>query len=151
LKLIYTVSEQAGLAWSPSITEENNTAMNMLGSGFATMFLNERLVFGMAPEDLQSALTQRLRWAMGALQVWICPISLCCVMFVIPWTPRIQAAMKALASGLCYRVLGSGFATMFLNERLVFGMAPEDLQSALTQRLRWAMGALQVGTCLLGL
>ncbi|KAF6262258.1 hypothetical protein COO60DRAFT_1677084 [Scenedesmus sp. NREL 46B-D3] len=52
-----------------SITEDYNTAMNMLGSGFATMFLNERLVFGMAPEDLESALTQRLRWAMGALQI----------------------------------------------------------------------------------
>jgi cellulose synthase/poly-beta-1,6-N-acetylglucosamine synthase-like glycosyltransferase len=43
-------------------------AMNMLGAGFATMFLSERLVFGMAPDDLESALTQRLRWAM-ALQV----------------------------------------------------------------------------------
>jgi cellulose synthase/poly-beta-1,6-N-acetylglucosamine synthase-like glycosyltransferase len=52
-----------------SITEDYNTAMNMLGAGFATMFLNERLVFGMAPDDLESALTQRLRWAMGALQV----------------------------------------------------------------------------------
>jgi cellulose synthase/poly-beta-1,6-N-acetylglucosamine synthase-like glycosyltransferase len=52
-----------------SITEDYNTAMNMLCAGFATMFLNERLVFGMAPDDLQSALTQRLRWAMGALQV----------------------------------------------------------------------------------
>jgi cellulose synthase (UDP-forming) len=32
----------------------------------------------------------------------------------------------------------------FINERLVFGMAPDDLQAALTQRLRWATGALQI-------
>jgi len=33
----------------------------------------------------------------------------------------------------------------FLNERLVFGMAPTDTEAAFKQRLRWAMGALQVG------
>eukprot|EP00775_Hariotina_reticulata_P010775 gene10775-10931_t len=52
-----------------SITEDYNTAMNLLGAGFATMFLNERLVFGMAPTDIEAAFKQRLRWAMGALQI----------------------------------------------------------------------------------
>jgi hypothetical protein len=35
----------------------------------------------------------------------------------------------------------------FLNERLVFGMAPTDIEAAFKQRLRWAMGALQVEHC----
>jgi cellulose synthase/poly-beta-1,6-N-acetylglucosamine synthase-like glycosyltransferase len=32
----------------------------------------------------------------------------------------------------------------FLAERLVYGMAPEDIEGVFKQRLRWAMGALQV-------
>ena len=32
----------------------------------------------------------------------------------------------------------------YLNERLVFGMAPDHIADVMTQRLRWAMGALQI-------
>jgi hypothetical protein len=35
-----------------SITEDYNTAMTLLSAGFASMYLNERLVFGMVPEDI---------------------------------------------------------------------------------------------------
>lgn len=31
-----------------------------------------------------------------------------------------------------------------MNARLVFGMAPDDIEAVFTQRLRWAMGALQI-------
>ena len=34
-------------------------------------FLNERLVFGMSPDDIAGVFQQRLRWAMGALQIMI--------------------------------------------------------------------------------
>lgn len=52
-----------------SITEDCNTSMQLLSSGFANMFLNERLVYGMAPEDLPGVFHQRARWAMGAIQI----------------------------------------------------------------------------------
>jgi len=52
-----------------SITEDCNTSMQLLSSGFANMFLNERLVYGMAPEDLPGVFQQRARWAMGAIQI----------------------------------------------------------------------------------
>ncbi|KAK9793218.1 hypothetical protein WJX73_003952 [Symbiochloris irregularis] len=52
-----------------SITEDFNTAMNLLGCGFATMYLNERLSFGMAPEEISSLFSQRLRWTMGSIQI----------------------------------------------------------------------------------
>jgi cellulose synthase/poly-beta-1,6-N-acetylglucosamine synthase-like glycosyltransferase len=52
-----------------SITEDCNSSMQLLSSGFANMFLNERLVYGMAPEDLAGVFLQRARWAMGALQI----------------------------------------------------------------------------------
>ena len=35
-------------------------------------------------------------------------------------------------------------ACRYLNERLVFGMAPDHIADVMTQRLRWAMGALQI-------
>ena len=53
-----------------SITEDYNSAMQLMGDGFSTMFLNERLVFGLAPTNLEDALVQRLRWSMGSLQIF---------------------------------------------------------------------------------
>jgi cellulose synthase/poly-beta-1,6-N-acetylglucosamine synthase-like glycosyltransferase len=35
-----------------SVTEDYNTAMHLLASGFANMYVNERLTFGMVPEDI---------------------------------------------------------------------------------------------------
>jgi cellulose synthase/poly-beta-1,6-N-acetylglucosamine synthase-like glycosyltransferase len=52
-----------------SVTEDCNTAMQLLSSGFANMFMDERLMYGMAPETLSSVFKQRLRWAMGAIQI----------------------------------------------------------------------------------
>jgi cellulose synthase/poly-beta-1,6-N-acetylglucosamine synthase-like glycosyltransferase len=39
-----------------SVTEDYNTAMHLLSAGFAAMYLNERLVFGMVPEDIRGGL-----------------------------------------------------------------------------------------------
>lgn len=54
-----------------SITEDFNTAMHLLMSGFGTMYLDDHLTYGMAPDDVPSTFTQRLRWAMGAVQIYI--------------------------------------------------------------------------------
>jgi hypothetical protein len=35
-----------------SVTEDYNTAMHLLASGFGNMYVNERLTFGMVPEDI---------------------------------------------------------------------------------------------------
>jgi cellulose synthase (UDP-forming) len=35
-----------------SVTEDYNTAMHLMSAGFSTMYLNERLVFGMVPDDV---------------------------------------------------------------------------------------------------
>ena len=37
-------------------------AMSLTSAGMATMYLNERLSFGMAPDDIAGVFTQRLRW-----------------------------------------------------------------------------------------
>ena len=52
-----------------SITEDMATAMRLHALGWKSAFHPEVLAYGLAPEDLQSALNQRLRWAEGTLQV----------------------------------------------------------------------------------
>ncbi len=52
-----------------SITEDMATAMRLHALGWKSAFHPEILAHGLAPEDLRSALSQRLRWAQGTFQV----------------------------------------------------------------------------------
>lgn len=54
---------------SNSITEDMNTAMRLHGAGWRSIYHNEILAEGLAPDDLASTLKQRLRWAQGTIQV----------------------------------------------------------------------------------
>lgn len=52
-----------------SVTEDMATAMRLHASGWKSVYHNEVLADGLAPEGLDAALTQRLRWAQGTVQV----------------------------------------------------------------------------------
>jgi len=52
-----------------SVTEDMATAMHLHALGWKSVYHHEILARGLAPEDLRSALQQRLRWAQGTLQV----------------------------------------------------------------------------------
>jgi len=54
-----------------SVTEDFATAMRLHAMGWHSVFHPEILAYGLAPEDLGSALVQRLRWAQGTIQVLI--------------------------------------------------------------------------------
>lgn len=54
-----------------SVTEDMATAMGLHALGWRSVFHSEVLAYGRAPEDLGSALSQRLRWAQGTLQVLV--------------------------------------------------------------------------------
>ncbi|MHC5822381.1 MAG: glycosyltransferase [Nostoc sp.] len=54
---------------SHSITEDMNTAMRLHSAGWKSIYHNELLAEGLAPDDLSSTLKQRLRWAQGTVQV----------------------------------------------------------------------------------
>jgi cellulose synthase (UDP-forming) len=54
-----------------SITEDMATAMRLHALGWKSLFHNEILAYGLAPEDLGSAISQRLRWAQGTIQVFV--------------------------------------------------------------------------------
>ena len=61
--------ELIGGVASTSITEDMNTAMRMHAAGWKSAYHDELLALGLAPDDLNSMLGQRLRWAQGTLQV----------------------------------------------------------------------------------
>jgi cellulose synthase (UDP-forming) len=54
-----------------SVTEDMATAMRMHSMGWRSVYHNEILARGLAPDDLRSSLQQRLRWAQGTIQVML--------------------------------------------------------------------------------
>ena len=52
-----------------SVTEDMATCMRLHAMKWKSAYHHEILVFGLAPEDLGTMLTQRLRWAQGTMQV----------------------------------------------------------------------------------
>lgn len=52
-----------------SVTEDMATCMRLHALGWRTVYHDEILARGLAPEDLESMLKQRLRWAQGTFQV----------------------------------------------------------------------------------
>lgn len=54
-----------------SVTEDMATCMRLHASGWHSAYHHEVLAQGLAPEDLRTMLTQRLRWAQGTVQVML--------------------------------------------------------------------------------
>jgi cellulose synthase (UDP-forming) len=54
-----------------SVTEDIATAMRLHALGWRSVFYHEILAEGLAPEDLRTAFSQRLRWAQGNIQVML--------------------------------------------------------------------------------
>ena len=52
-----------------SVTEDLLMSLKMAAIGCRTVYLNERLSMGLAPEGLQEYLTQRGRWCLGTMQI----------------------------------------------------------------------------------
>lgn len=54
-----------------SVTEDMATCMRLHAQGWRTVYHHEILAEGLAPDDLKTMLTQRLRWAQGTIQVML--------------------------------------------------------------------------------
>jgi cellulose synthase (UDP-forming) len=52
-----------------SVTEDYLVTMRMKRMGYRTVYLNERLSLGLAPEGLREYVTQRGRWCLGFMQI----------------------------------------------------------------------------------
>ncbi|TCZ56692.1 glycosyltransferase [Roseicella aquatilis] len=61
--------ERIGLFPTESVTEDMLLSVKLKGLGWSTVYLNEPLTVGLAPEGLQEYLTQRGRWCLGAMQI----------------------------------------------------------------------------------
>jgi cellulose synthase (UDP-forming) len=61
--------ERAGGFPTESVTEDYLLTLRLKRSGFRTVYLNERLSLGLAPEGLKEYTTQRSRWCLGFMQI----------------------------------------------------------------------------------
>jgi cellulose synthase (UDP-forming) len=52
-----------------SVTEDYLLTLRLKADGYRTIYLNERLSLGLAPEGLKEYITQRSRWALGFAQI----------------------------------------------------------------------------------
>ena len=52
-----------------SVTEDYLVTLRLKERGYLTVYLNERLTLGLAPEGLKEYITQRSRWCLGFMQI----------------------------------------------------------------------------------
>ena len=102
-----------------SVTEDMATAMRMHALGWKSVYSNETHCVGLAPEDLGTALQQRLRWAQGTIQV------------LLRENPLVQRglslAQRLMYFGTMWSYLSGFFAIVYLMAPifyLFFGWMP---------------------------
>lgn len=104
-----------------SVTEDMATSMRLHGLGWKSVYHHETLADGLAPEDVGTMLTQRLRWAQGTMQVLLRENPL--LQRRLRWPQRLMyfATMWSYLSGFAAIVY---FAAPIVF--LVFGILPVD-------------------------
>lgn len=108
-----------------SVTEDMATSMRLHGLGWHSVYHHETLAYGLAPEDLGTALRQKLRWAQGTVQV---------MLRESPWTQRgLTLGQRLMYSATMWSYL-SGFATVVFVAAptvfLIFGVLPVSSTAA---------------------
>lgn len=62
--------EDVGGVATETVTEDIHTSVRMHSHGWTSLFLNEPLAYGIAPQTIKAFLLQRLRWAQGTMQLY---------------------------------------------------------------------------------
>lgn len=62
--------EQVGGVATATITEDIHTNVLLHSRGWKSMFVNEPLAYGIAPQTIKAFLLQRMRWAQGTMQLY---------------------------------------------------------------------------------
>ncbi|TFB86392.1 glycosyltransferase [Cryobacterium algoricola] len=102
-----------------SVTEDMATSMRLHGLGWKSVYHNELLADGLAPEDVGTMLTQRLRWGQGTMQVFLRENPLLQWKMSVPQRLMYFATMWSYLSGYAAVVY---FAAPIVF--LVFGILP---------------------------
>jgi len=63
------LAEIGGFA-TETVTEDVHTAIRLHKRGYRSVYYGESLAFGLAPHSIDTYLKQRMRWGMGAMQVF---------------------------------------------------------------------------------
>ncbi|MGF6312010.1 cellulose synthase (UDP-forming) [Bradyrhizobium sp. i1.8.4] len=66
----YSGLMQIGGFPTDSVTEDYLVTLRLKEKGLSTVYLNERLTIGLAPEGLKEYITQRGRWCLGFMQIF---------------------------------------------------------------------------------
>ena len=152
-----------------SVTEDLATSMRLHGRGFTSVYHHEILAEGLAPEDLQTMLTQRLRWAQGTMQVFLRENPL--VQRRLRWGQRLMylatmwsylsgfAAVVYIAAPIIYLTTGVlpvsadaaefawRFAAFMLASQLLFALASRGIGTWRGQQYNLAMFPLWIRAC----
>src|SRR5215212_7297803 len=102
-----------------SVTEDMATAMRLHSLGYRSVYHPTTLAHGLAPEDLGTALQQRLRWAQGTIQVMLRENPL--------FYPGLKPSQRAMYFATMWSYLSGFFAVVYLSSPvlfLVFGWTP---------------------------
>lgn len=107
-----------------SVTEDMATAMRLHAAGWRSVYHDEILARGLAPEDLRSALQQRLRWAQGTIQVMLRENPL--------FIPGLGWGQRLMYFATMWSYLSGFFSVIYLAAPilyLIFGMLPVRTQA----------------------
>lgn len=107
-----------------SVTEDMATAMRLHAAGWRSVYHDEILARGLAPEDLRSALQQRLRWAQGTIQVLLRENPL--------FVPGLSLGQRLMYFATMWSYLSGFFVVIYLSAPifyLIFGMLPVRTQA----------------------
>ncbi len=114
-----------------SVTEDMATSMRLHSLGYRSIYHPTVLAVGLAPEDLRTALQQRLRWAQGTIQVMLRenPLSY----------PGLRPMQRLMYFATMWTYLSGFFSVVYLAAPilyLVFGWTPV---SAFSDEFFWRL------------
>lgn len=104
--------EEVGGWATDTITEDTELGLRLFEAGYGALYTNRRYGFGMLPDTMQAFMTQRHRWAFGAMQIirkhW---------RHMLPASKTLRTAQKAqFITGWCYWLSDAfGVLAAFLN------------------------------------
>jgi cellulose synthase/poly-beta-1,6-N-acetylglucosamine synthase-like glycosyltransferase/exo-beta-1,3-glucanase (GH17 family) len=81
-----------------TITEDTELGLRLFEAGFSALYTDHRYGYGLLPDTMQAFITQRHRWAFGAMQIirkhW---------RHMLPWSQTLKTPQKAqFVTGWCY-------------------------------------------------
>lgn len=112
----YSALREIGGMPTGSVTEDYLLSLCLRERGHQTVYLNERLSVGLAPEGLKEYLTQRSRWSLGFVQIVRGPHGPFSIRSGISWVDRLTLIDTFLywSATHAFRVLAIIMPALFL-------------------------------------